>query len=134
MEVVMTEIPDDVLCTSDHLWIRPGNGSRVRLGDTSVLLDHFGPVESVSLPDDGEEVVSGDSCGDVEFSVRTWEIISPVAGEVVAVNPSIDADQVEADPWGDGWLFDVRLSDPEQLDELLDPDEYLASVGEVPLK
>ena len=48
----MTEIPDDVLCTSDHLWIRPGNGSRVRLGVTSVLLDHFGPVESVSLPDD----------------------------------------------------------------------------------
>lgn len=46
----MTEIPDDVLCTSDHLWIRPGNGSRVRLGVTSVLLDHFGPVESVSLP------------------------------------------------------------------------------------
>ena len=50
------------------------------------------------------------------------------------MNPSIDAAQVEADPWGDGWLFDVRLSDPEQLDELLDPDEYLASVGEVPLK
>ena len=42
MEVVMTEIPDHVLCTSDHLWIRPGNGSRVRLGVTSVLLDHFG--------------------------------------------------------------------------------------------
>ncbi|MSS45572.1 glycine cleavage system protein H [Cutibacterium sp. WCA-380-WT-3A] len=134
MEVVMTEIPDDVLCTSDHLWVRPGNGHRVRLGFTSVLLDRWGAVESLSLPDDGEQVVCGDCCGDVEFSARTWEIVSPVTGEVVAVNPAIGSEEVEADPWGDGWLFDVRMSDPEQLDELLDPDEYLASMGEVPLE
>lgn len=126
----MTEIPDDVLCTSDHLWIRPGNGDRVRVGVTALLLDQFGPVESVSLPDDGQEVVAGDMCGSLEFSSRSWELVSPVAGEVVLVNESVDVDVLEADPWGDGWLFDMRLSDPEELDKLLDPDEYFASMGE----
>ena len=68
----MTEIPDDVLCTLDHLWIRFGNGDRVRLGVTSTLLGLFGPVESLSLPDGGEEIVYVDSCGVMEFSWRTW--------------------------------------------------------------
>ena len=70
----MTEIPDDVLCTSDHLWIRPGNGDRVRVGVTPALLHQFGPVESLSLADDGEEIVAGDTCGDLEFSSRSWEL------------------------------------------------------------
>lgn len=128
----MTEIPDDLLCTTDHMWVRPGNGDRVRVGVTVTLLERRGMVDSLSLPEPGEEVVAGDTCGELEFESRTWEIVSPVSGEVVAVNPLVPEEPglLESDPYGDGWLFAVAVPDMGQLDELLDPDAYLAQVGE----
>ena len=125
--------PDDLKYTPMHEWVRtPGDieGS-VRVGITHFAQDALGDIVYVSLPEVGEELQSGTTCGELESTKSVSDIYAPVSGTVVARNESLDAtpELVNNDPYGGGWLFEVVPSDPAQLDGLLDAAAYQASLG-----
>ena len=124
--------PDDLKYTTEHEWVRsPGetDGS-VRVGITHFAQDALGDIVYVSLPEVGEELQAGTTCGELESTKSVSDIYAPVAGTVVARNESLDAtpELVNNDPYGGGWLFDVTLADPGSVDALLDAAAYQATL------
>lgn len=124
--------PEELRYTDKHEWIRAGNGSTVRVGITSYAADALGDVVYVSLPQVGEEVATDDACAEVESTKSVSDVYAPVSGVITAVNDLLSdtPDTVNSDPYGDGWLFEVELSDPTELDGLLDSDGYAEVAGE----
>ena len=124
--------PEDLRYTDKHEWIRVGNGSTARVGITAFAADALGDVVYVSLPQVGEEVAQEDSCAEIESTKSVSDIYAPLSGVVVAVNDVLATapDTINTDPYGDGWLFELELSDPSQLDALLDADAYAEVASE----
>jgi len=125
--------PDDLLYTSEHEWLRrPGDAEgSVRVGITHFAQDALGDIVYVSLPEIGQSVEAGSTCGELESTKSVSDVYAPVTGEVVARNDSLDAtpELVNNDPYGGGWLFEIVPSDPAQLDGLLDSATYEQSLG-----
>lgn len=121
--------PADLLYTSQHEWVRPG--AVVRVGITDFAASELGDVVFVSLPPVGEQVAADDACAEVESTKSVSSVYSPVAGVVTAVNEALtDAPEaINSDPYGEGWLFEVELADPAQLDGLLRSDAYAELVS-----
>jgi glycine cleavage system H protein len=88
-------------------------------------------VVYVSLPTVGATVAAGDACGEVESTKSVSDLYAPLAGEVTAVNESLDAtpELVHTDPYGEGWMYEIRPSDAAAVDALLDPAAYQAQLG-----
>ena len=124
--------PDDLSYTPKHEWVRQGAGEVVRVGITSFAADELGDVVFVSLPQIGEEVALGDACAEVESTKSVSDVYSPATGVISAVNEllSDSPETVNSDPYGDGWLFEIELSDTTELDDLLDSDAYAEVAGE----
>nr|WP_174267804.1 glycine cleavage system protein GcvH [Nocardioides zeae] len=116
--------------TAEHEWVRTGDGPAVRVGVTHYAQDELGGIVYVTLPEVGETVTAGTPCGELESHKSVSEIYAPVTGEVVAVNGALDAtpEVVNADPYGDGWLFEVVPADPTAVDGLLDAAAYQADL------
>ncbi|WOQ18558.1 glycine cleavage system protein GcvH [Raineyella sp. W15-4] len=119
------ELPEDLKYSEEHLWVRSGNGRSVRVGFTEYAADQLREVVSIELPTVDDEVAVGDVVGEVESVKSNGDIICPVAGVVTHINLDLDANTelVNDDPYGDGWLFEVDLSDGD-VDDLLDADAY----------
>ena len=120
-------VPDDLLYSSDHEWIQRVDGG-VRIGITDYAQDALGDVVYVAIPAIGTTVAAGDSFGEVESTKSVSDVYAPVNGTVTAVNDGL-ADQpgsLNTDPYGDGWLCEIELSDDAQLDGLLDAAAYRA--------
>jgi len=119
------DVPEDLRYSSDHEWARTADG-RVRVGITDFAQDALGDVVFVDLPAPGSAVESGGMIGEVESTKSVSEIYAPVAGEVVAVNDRLsDApEQLNADPYGEGWICEIAPSDPSAVDALLDAAGY----------
>ena len=117
-------IPDDLKYTSEHEWVRAGDG-RVRIGITHYAQDALGDVVFVSLPEVGAAVSAGESFGEVESTKSVSEIYAPVTGEVVARNDALESrpDLVNQDPYGEGWLVEIAAGEGE-LSGLLDAEAY----------
>jgi glycine cleavage system H protein len=124
-------VPDDLRYSSDHEWARAEGGS-VRVGITDFAQDQLGPVVFVQLPTVGASLTKGDTLGEVESTKSVSEIYAPLAGTVVEVNSSLNEtpEQMNDDPYGDGWLCVIEASDPEELGALLDADGYRAILPE----
>lgn len=123
--------PDDLSYTPKHEWVRQGAGDVVRVGITSFAAGELGDVVFVSLPQVGEEVALGDACAEVESTKSVSDVYSPATGVITAVNELLgdSPETVNSDPYGDGWLFEIELSDPSELDDLLDADSYAEQVS-----
>ena len=125
--------PDDLLYTTEHEWLRrPGEAEgSVRVGITHFAQDALGDIVYVSLPEVGQTVDAGSTCGELESTKSVSDVYAPVTGEVVARNDSLDVtpELVNNDPYGGGWLFEVVPSDASQLDGLLDSAAYEESLG-----
>lgn len=123
----MSSYPEDLSYSTEHEWVRDGNGNTVRIGVTEYAAEALGDIVFASLPTVGEDVAAGDACGELESTKSVSDIFTPVSGVVVAVNDALaDAPEIiGSDPYGDGWLFEVELSDPTEIDELLDADGYM---------
>ncbi|MBN6056372.1 glycine cleavage system protein GcvH [Nonomuraea sp. RK-328] len=123
----MSEIPDELSYTKEHEWIAGlDEAITVTIGITAYAAEALGDVVFVQLPDAGATVAAGDSVGEVESTKSVSEIYSPVGGEVVEVNQAVvdDPSLVNNDPYGEGWMFRVRVEgDPE---DLLSAEEYTA--------
>jgi glycine cleavage system H protein len=128
-----TVYPENLKYTSEHEWVRtPGDteGS-VRIGITDFAQDALGDIVYVSLPQVGDTVTAGDTCGELESTKSVSDVYAPVSGEVVARNDALDAtpELVNNDPYGGGWLFEVVPSSGGQLDDLMDAITYEASLN-----
>ncbi|GAB2856002.1 glycine cleavage system protein GcvH [Nocardioides pacificus] len=124
--------PDDLKYTSEHEWVRvPGESEgSVRIGITHFAQDALGDIVFVSLPEVGESVEGGTTCGELESTKSVSDVYAPVTGEVVARNAALDAtpELVNSDPYGAGWLFEVAPSDPSVVEDLMDAAAYTASL------
>ena len=122
----MAEIPDGLLYSEEHEWVRGdvSAGATVAVGITEYAAEALGDVVYVEPPTVGDEVRSGDVCGELESTKAVSELYSPVTGTVVEVNGQLEAapDLVNTDAYGDGWIFKVELS--EANEDLLDADAY----------
>ncbi|WP_412544090.1 glycine cleavage system protein GcvH [Longispora sp. K20-0274] len=120
-------IPEDLRYTAEHEWVR-ADGDTIRVGITQFAQDALGDIVYVDLKDAGEELAAGDSAGEVESTKSVSEIYAPVSGTVTARNEALaDApDLINTDPYGDGWLLEIRPTDPSVLDSLLDAAAYRA--------
>jgi glycine cleavage system H protein len=125
------DFPEDLKYTSEHEWIRSGNGSRVRVGITDYAAEQLGDIVYVSMPEVGDTVGAGDACGELESTKSVSDLFSPVAGVVTTINELLTAtpEIINADPYGDGWLFELDVDDTADLDALLDADTYAEEVG-----
>jgi glycine cleavage system H protein len=125
-------IPEDRKYTKEHEWVAQTGDDTVRVGITDYAQEQLGDVVFVQLPPIGETTGKGDSLGEVESTKSVSDVYSPVTGEVVAVNDALTdrAELVNADPYGEGWMVELRLDDPSELDDLLDADDYLEVINE----
>ena len=122
------EYPQDLRYTPEHEWVRAGSDGVVRIGITAFAQDALGDVVFVSLPAVGDTVTAGDSCGEVESTKSVSDVYAPVSGEVVAVNEALDSapELVNTDPYGQGWMYDIKVSDAATEASLLDLESYRA--------
>ena len=120
--------PEDLKYTAEHEWVRsPGESEgSVRIGITHYAQDALGDIVYVSLPEAGESVSAGDTCGELESTKSVSDVYAPVTGEVTARNTSLDAtpELVNNDPYGAGWLYEVVPADPAAVDGLMDAEAY----------
>jgi glycine cleavage system H protein len=125
------EYPTNLRYTSDHEWVRAGDDGVVRVGITAFAQDALGDVVYVSLPTVGDTLAAGDACGEVESTKSVSDIYAPLAGEVTAVNDALDdtPELVNSDPYGAGWMFELRLQDASAVNGLMDADAYTASLA-----
>jgi glycine cleavage system H protein len=121
----MSEIPNDLKYTKDHEWARQ-QGGVVVVGVTAHAQEALGDVVYVELPKVGSTITSGKQFGVIESTKAVSELYAPVSGKVVKVNDTLSEkpDTVNADPYGAGWIIEVELSDPKQLDGLLSAQAY----------
>jgi glycine cleavage system H protein len=121
-------IPDDLQYTKSHEWVRAEEGT-VTIGITDHAQEELGDVVFVELPDVGYTIGAGDSFGTVESVKAVSDLYTPVGGEVVEVNSSLEdaPEKINDDPYGEGWI--VKLSTSEEAD-LLSPEEYEKVVEE----
>ena len=125
------EFPQDLRYTREHEWVRVEDG-RARVGISDYAQDALGDVVYVELPDVGLNVLASASCCEVESTKSVSEVYAPVSGTIVEVNEGLgdSPEQINQDPYGDGWLFVIELSDAAELDGLLDAAAYQAFVAE----
>jgi glycine cleavage system H protein len=125
-------VPDDVAYTRDHEWARSEPDGRVRIGITDYAQDALGDVVFVQLPVEGAEFSAGDALGEVESTKSVSEFYAPVSGVVVAVNSSLSEapEQLNDDPYGNGWICEIQPSGADPLEGLLDAPGYRALVEE----
>ncbi len=120
-------IPDDLRYSSDHEWIRV-DGATVTIGITDFAQDALGDVVYVDLPDVGTSVSAGESLNEVESTKSVSDIYAPVAGTVTEFNHALgdEPELLNEDPYGHGWICRIEVSDPSQLEALMDADAYRA--------
>ena len=124
-------VPDGLRYTSDHEWARLEDG-RVRIGITDYAQDALGDIVFVQLPEVGTEVEAGGTFSEVESTKSVSDIYAPVGGTVVEVNTDLaDTPQrLNEDPYGDGWICVIELSQPSEVDSLLGPEAYAKLIAD----
>jgi glycine cleavage system H protein len=126
----MANVPQELKYTESHEWVGVEADGTVRIGISDHAQEQLGDLVFVELPAVGDTIDQGDPCSVVESVKAASDIYAPVTGEVVAVNEDLEDDPgiINSDPYGDGWLFQVSLSDAKELDELLDAAAYEESL------
>ena len=124
-------IPSDLRYTKEHEWVRVA-GDEATIGITQHAADQLGDIVFVELPEPGRRLEQFATFGVVESVKAVSDLFAPVAGEVMEGNASLTAtpELVNSDPYGAGWMLRVRLSDPAQLEQLLDAAAYEALTAE----
>lgn len=129
----MANLPENFSYSEDHEWIDASAdavvaGATFKVGITSVATDRLGEVVFAELPDIGDTVTAGETCGEVESTKSVSDLYSPVSGTVTAVNDAVHDDYaiINSDPFGAGWLFQVEVT---EAGPLMSAAEYAAANG-----
>ncbi|WP_034268404.1 glycine cleavage system protein GcvH [Haloechinothrix halophila] len=122
------DIPEHLKYTEEHEWLSL-DGDVATVGVTDFAQDSLGDIVFVELPDQGDKITAGEPCGELESTKSVSELYAPADGEVVAVNEAVrdTPELVNSDPYGEGWLFRVRVG---ELPDLLDAADYAEIVKE----
>jgi glycine cleavage system H protein len=128
----MSNIPSDLKYASSHEWVRNEGDGTVTVGISEHAQGLLGDMVFVDLPDVGDVFAAGDDCAVAESVKAASDIYAPVAGEIVEINEELEdaPEKVNSDPYGDGWLFRIKLEDAAELDDLLDAEGYTLSIDE----
>jgi glycine cleavage system H protein len=123
--------PEGLLYNAEHDWARI-EGDEAVLGITWYAADSLGELVHYEPPQPGDAVTRGSSYGEVESVKAVSDLIAPLSGEVLEVNQQVTAEPetVNTDPYGEGWLIRIRLTDPSEADSLLDAEAYRTVVAE----
>lgn len=119
-------VPEDLLYSEEHEWVRRDTEGHVRIGITDYAQDALGDIVFVELPAVGTQLTSDETFGEVESTKSVSDIFAPVSGTVTQVNEALeDAPEIiNQDPYGEGWICIVQLEDETQMDSLLSPEAY----------
>lgn len=126
------EFPNDLKYTAEHEWVRV-EGKIATVGITDYAQDQLGDIVFIELPEEGEQVVGGESFGVVESTKSVSDLYAPVSGKVIECNdPLLESPEtLNEDPYLEGWMIKIEMSDPKQLDQLLDANAYQAHLKEL---
>jgi glycine cleavage system H protein len=123
-------IPDNLKFTKDHEWVK-AEGKIGTVGITDYAQGELGDIIYIDIPLPDAAVKQGDSFGTIEAVKTVSDIFAPVSGKIVEVNTSVNNNpaSVNKDPYGEGWIVKIEISDPEELNKLLTPEKYKELVG-----
>lgn len=123
-------IPHNLKYSEDHEWVKL-DGDIATIGITDFAQGQLGDIVFVEIETEGETLSKGDTFGTVEAVKTVSDLILPVDGEVIEVNSNLEdaPESVNKDPYGEGWMIKVKMSDTNQVNELLDASAYQASIG-----
>ena len=126
------DYPEDLKYTNEHEWAAALDGDRVRVGITDFAQDALGDVVYVDVPEEGTDVEAGQPFGEVESTKSVSDLFSPVTGRVAERNARLgdNPELINQDPYGEGWIIVVEMSEPSELDGLMDADAYRRLVEE----
>jgi glycine cleavage system H protein len=122
----MSEIPGDLKFLKSHEWARVEGDGKVTIGISDHAQGLLGDLVYVELPNVGDRVEAGNACAVVESVKAASDVYAPVTGTITAVNTALSdkPETINEDAYGEGWIFTVEIEEPEQLNELLAPDDY----------
>jgi len=122
--------PHDLKYTAEHEWVRPGEGTTVRVGITDFAQEALGDIVYVSLPDVGQVLEAGAAMGELESTKSVSDLFAPVSGTVTARNEILDSNPelCNSDPYGEGWIVELEPADSGALDGLMSAADYQATV------
>lgn len=130
----MSNVPAELSYTSEHEWVSALTAEgTVRVGITDHAQDALGDVVYIDLPSVGDSVASEDSFGEIESTKSVSDLFAPIAGEIVAVNEGLEDDPalVNSDPYGEGWIVEIRPENADDLANLLDAEAYKAELDKL---
>ncbi|MDQ4010882.1 MAG: glycine cleavage system protein GcvH [Actinomycetota bacterium] len=125
-------VPEELWYTPEHEWVLPGADGTVRVGITDYAATQLGDVVYVQLPLGGTSVTTGEPVGEVESTKSVSDVFAPVTGEVVARNDTLEdsPELLNSDPYGEGWMFDIKLAETSEVDSLLSAEDYRSLIEE----
>ena len=130
----MSNVPAELSYTSEHEWVSalPAEGT-VRVGITDHAQDALGDVVYVDLPSVGDSVAAEESFGEIESTKSVSDLFAPISGEIVTVNEGLEDDpaQVNSDPYGEGWIVEIRPENADDLANLLTAEGYQAELDKL---
>ncbi|MGM0594703.1 MAG: glycine cleavage system protein GcvH [Pseudomonadota bacterium] len=128
----MSNVPEELKYTKSHEWVRTEADGSITIGITEHAQDLLGDMVFVELPESGRALTADEECAVVESVKAASDIYAPVDGEVSEINEALEdtPELVNQDPYGDGWLFRMKVADPAEVDGLLDASAYQAVVAE----
>jgi len=123
--------PEDLKYTKDHEWIRT-DGDTLRVGVTDFAQEALGDIVFVTLPEVGSDVTAGSTCGEIESTKSVSDVYAPLAGTIVRRNEALDdqPELINSDPYGDGWMLEIRPADDAGSEGLLDAAAYRAGLDQ----
>ncbi len=129
----MSEVPDQLLFTEDHEWLRLEDDGDVTVGITDHAQAALGELVFVEVPETGAEFAEGDACAVVESVKAASDVYCPLSGEVTEVNEALadEPELVNSSPYEDGWIFRLRPTDATVLDEMMDAEAYERYLAEL---
>lgn len=122
----MSEIPGDLKFMKSHEWARVEGDGKITVGISDHAQGLLGDLVYVELPNVGDRIEAGNACAVVESVKAASDVYAPISGTVTAVNSALTdkPETINEDAYGEGWLFVVEIEDPDQLNDLLGPDDY----------
>lgn len=122
----MSDIPSDLRYRDSHEWVRLEDDGSVVVGISDHAQAALGDMVFVELPEPGMSYAQGDACAVIESVKAASDIYAPISGEIIESNPALEDDpaMVNTDPYGDGWLFTINPSEPDEIDGLMNAEEY----------
>lgn len=128
----MSHVEEDLKYADTHEWVRQDDEEIVTIGISDHAQHLLGELVYVELPEVGDEIEAGEECGVVESVKAASDVYAPVSGTIIEVNEVLERtpELVNSEPYGDGWLYRIKLNDNTELDSLMSAEQYEASIEE----